>query len=85
MDDFERHLDTQQCGPKPKEQQCQIYNAKMVASWVKDPQGGDVVSRVQNIAVGLVKEMALRLERQEWLDDPWGIPQETQARRLRAT
>ncbi len=85
MDDFEKHLDTQRCGPKPKEQQCQIYNAKMVTSWVKDSQGGDVVSPAQNIAVDLVKEMALQLRRQEWLDDPWGISPETQARRLRAT
>lgn len=86
MDEFERHLDTQQCGSKPKEeQQYQIYNAKMVISWIKNSQGGDVVTTVQNLAVDLVKERAIVLGRQEWLNDPWGISQETLARRLRAT
>jgi hypothetical protein len=84
-DEFERHLDTQQCGPKPKEHQYQIYNAKMVTSWIKNSQGGDVVTNAQSLAVDLVKERAIVLGRQEWLDDPWGISQETIARRLRAT
>jgi len=77
MDDFERHLDTQKCGPKPEVQQCQIYNAKMVASGIKNSQGGNVVSNAQ-------KEMAIQLGRQDWLDDPWGLSQEIQNRRLRA-
>jgi len=83
MDEFERHLETQKCGLKPEVQQCQIYNAKMVASGIKN-QDGNVVSNAQNLAVDLVKEMATQLGRQEWLDDPWGLSQEIQNRRLRA-
>jgi len=84
MVDFEKHLETQKCGPKPEVQQCQIYNAKMVASGIKNSQGGNVVSNAQNLAVDLVKEMAMQLGRQDWLDDPWGLSQEILARRLRA-
>jgi len=84
MDDFERHLEIKKCGPKPEVQQCQIYNAKMVASGIKNSQDGDVVLNAQNLAVELVKEMATMLGRQEWLDDPRGLSEEIQTRRLRA-
>jgi len=86
MDDFDKHLDTQNCGPKPEGPQCQIYNAKMVLNWMKDlnPEGGDIVSAAQILAVDLVKERAMELVRQEWLDDPWGLCAETLARRQRA-
>jgi len=84
MDDLERHLETQKCGPKPEVQQCQIYNAKMVASGIRNSQGGNVVSNAQNLAIDLVKEMAILLDRQEWFEDPWGLSPEIQARRLRA-
>ena len=84
MDDFDKHLDTKRCGPTLEGQQCQIYNAKMVVSWIKNSQSGDGVSSAQNLAVDLVKERALVLGRQEWLEDPWGISPEIRARRLRA-
>jgi len=84
MDDFDKHLHTQKCGPKPEGSQCQIYNTKMVLSWIKDQEGGDIVSTAQKLAVDLVKERALELARQEWLGDPWGLSAETQARRQRA-
>lgn len=84
MDDFERHLDTEKCDPKPEGQQCQIYHAKMVASWIKNSQSSDVVSSAQNLVVDLVKVRALELGRQEWLEDPWGLSPEIQVCRLRA-
>src|SRR5260221_14004122 len=84
IDDFEKHLDTQKCGPKPEEQQYQIYDVKLVLSWVKDLQSRDDISNAQNVAVDMVKERASELRRQEWLDDPWGLSPETQARRHRA-
>jgi hypothetical protein len=66
-------LNTQRCGPRPEEQQqYQIYNVKMVLSWIRDSQGGDIILTAQNFAVDLVKERALELGRQEWLEDPWG-------------
>jgi len=84
MDDFDKHLDSRKCGPKPEGQQYQIYNVKMVLSWVKNSQSDDVILIAQNIAVDLVKERALELERQEWLEDPWGRSPEKQARRDRS-
>lgn len=83
MDDFERHLETQKCGPKPEVQQCQIYNARMVAREIQNTQGGNVVSNAQDLAVDLVKEMAIQSGRQEWFEDPWGLSEEIQTRRLR--
>jgi hypothetical protein len=83
-DDFDKHFDLQKCGSKPKVSQCQIYNIKMVLNWIKDQEGDDIVSAAQNLAVELVKERAMELERQEWLGDPWGYSAETQARRQRA-
>ena len=71
------------CGPKPKEPQYQIYNVKMVLSWIKNTEGGDVIVAAKNYAVDLVKERALELGKQEWLRDPWGRA-EKQARRERA-
>jgi len=82
-DDFDKHLDAQNCGPKPEGSQCQIYNMKMVLNWIKNSERGDIVSTAQNLAVDLVKERALELARQEWLGDPWGLSEETQARRQR--
>ena len=72
MDEFQRHLNTQKCGPRPEEQQYQIYNVKMILSWIKDSDGGEALPVAQNISVELVKERAQELGKQEWLDDPWG-------------
>jgi len=44
----------------------------MILSWIKDSPGMDIISTAQNFAVDLVKERALELGKQEWLDDPWG-------------
>jgi len=72
VDEFQRHLNTKNCGPRPtQEQQYQIYNVKMVMNWIKDSQG-NILLTARNFAVDLVKERALQLGRQEWLDDPWG-------------
>ena len=73
MDEFQRHLTTQKCGPRPtQEEQYQIYNVKMVMNWIKNSQGNGIVLTAQNFAVDLVKERALELRKQEWLVDPWG-------------
>jgi len=60
MDDFDKHLDSQKCGPKPECEQYQIYNAKMVLGWIKNSQSDDILT-VQNLAVDLVKERALEV------------------------
>jgi len=67
-------LNTQRCGPslRLEEQQYQIYNVKMILSWIKDSQGGNIVSIAQRFAVDLVKERALELRKHDWLEDPWG-------------
>ena len=80
MDEFQRHLNTQRCGPRLEEQQYQIYNVKMILSWIKDSQDGSIVSTAQSFAVDFVKERALELGKHEWLEDPWGHS-ETQVRR----
>ena len=80
MDEFQRHLSTQGCGPRVEEHEYQIYNVKMILSWIKDSQGGDIISTAQSFAVDFVKERALELGKQEWLEDPWGRS-ERQARR----
>jgi len=72
VDEFQKHLNIQKCGPRPEERQYQIYNVKMILGWIKDSHGGDILPTAQNFAVDLVKERALRLGRQEWLEDPWG-------------
>ena len=73
MDEFQRHLTTQNCGPRPtQEQQYQIYNVKMVMNWIKNSQDVNFLSTAQDFAVDLVKERALELGKQEWLGDPWG-------------
>jgi len=72
VDEFQRHLSVQKCGPRIEEHQYQIYNVKMILSWIKDSQGGDILSTAQGFAIDLVKERALELGKQEWLEDPWG-------------
>jgi hypothetical protein len=44
----------------------------MVLDWINDSQGGDIISTAQTFAVEFVKERALELGRQDWLEDPWG-------------
>jgi hypothetical protein len=79
-------LDAQNCGPKPEGPQCQIYDVKAILGWMKNlnPEGGDVVSTAQSLAVELVRKRAQDLARQDWLEDPWGLSPEILARRQRA-
>jgi len=73
VDKFKKHLHTQRCGQKPADdQEYQIYNVKMVLNWIKNSQGNEFLSTAQAFAVDLVKERALELGKQEWLQDPWG-------------
>ena len=66
-------MTTQKCGPRPnQEQQYQIYNVKMVMNWIKNSPGVNFISTAQNFAVDLVKERALELGKEEWLENPWG-------------
>jgi hypothetical protein len=44
----------------------------MVLSWIKDSPGRDILSTAQSFAVDLVKERALELGKQDWLEEPWG-------------
>ena len=44
----------------------------MILSWIKDSQGGDIISTAQGFAIDPVKERALELGKQEWLEVPWG-------------
>jgi hypothetical protein len=70
--EFNKHWGIHQYDQRPSEEQYQIYNVKMVLDWIKESQGGDIISVAQNFAVDLVKERALELGRQDWLEDPWG-------------
>jgi hypothetical protein len=72
VSEYNKHWNAHQYDQNPAEGQYQIYNVKMVLDWIKDSQGGDVVSIAQSFAVDLVKERALELGRQDWLQDPWG-------------
>jgi hypothetical protein len=83
VSEFNKHLNTHQYDQKPVEGQYQIYNVKMILNWIKESQGDDLISIAQNFAVDLVKERALELGRQDWLENPWGRS-ERQARRGRA-
>ena len=73
VDEFNKHWNgTHQSDQKPAKEQYQIYNVKMVLDWIKELQDDDVILMAQNFAVDLVKERALELGRQDWLQDPWG-------------
>ena len=74
LDKFQSHLSTHDNGQSlpAEEQEYQIYNVKMVLSWIRDSSGDDAISIAQKFAVDLVKERALELGKQQWLDDPWG-------------
>ena len=68
MDEFQRHSSTQKCGPRIEELRYQIYNEKMILSWIKDSQGGDIIWTAQGFVIDLVKERALELGKQGWLE-----------------
>jgi hypothetical protein len=70
MEDFDGHLATMGCGAKPEKRLYQIYDVKMVLDMTKGPQGDNFISTAQNFAVDFVKERALELGKQEWLEDP---------------
>jgi len=86
VDEFMRHFNGHQHNQKPSEDQYQIYNVKMVLDWIKEWEGGnfpEYLQQVQNMALDAVKERALELGRQDWLEDPWGSSAGKQARRER--
>ena len=74
MDQFQRHNNNTHNGQNPpaEEQECWIYNMKMILSLIKDSAGSDAIMTAQCLAVELVKERALEIGKQEWLEDPWG-------------
>jgi hypothetical protein len=73
MDKFDKHLITHHHAKRPaEEQKYQIYDVTMIVSGFKDSQGGNVISNAQELAIGFVKERALELGKQGWLEDPWG-------------
>ena len=80
---FQMHQNDDQKPSLPSEEQYQIYNVKMVLGWIKDWQGDDFLPTIQKWALDAVKERALELGRPEWLEDPWGLSAEKQARRER--
>jgi len=74
VDEYQRHKTTHNAQNfQAEEQECHIYNAKMILSLIKDSAGSDVLTTAQRFAVDLVKERALELGKQEWLEDPWGL------------
>ena len=73
VDEYQRHKTTHSAPNFPaEEQECQIYNVKMTLGLIRDSAGSDAITTAQRFAVDLVKERALELGKQEWLDDPWG-------------
>ena len=73
VDEYRRHKTTHNAQNFPaEEQECHIYNVKMILGLIKDSAGSDAITTAQRFAVDLVKERALELGKQEWLDDPWG-------------
>jgi len=44
----------------------------MILSFIRDSAGSDAIATAQGFAVDLVKERALEIGKQEWLEDPWG-------------
>lgn len=73
MDEYQRHKDTHNAQHfLAGEQDCHIYDVKMILGLIKDSAGTDVITTAQRYAVDLVKERALELGKQEWLEDPWG-------------
>jgi hypothetical protein len=85
-DEFKEHFQTHQIDqkpPLPSEEQCQIYNVKLLLGWIKEWQGNDFLPVIQKWALDAVKERGLELGRLEWLEDPWGLTAEKRARRER--
>lgn len=73
MDEFQKHLAQQGCGEQPaQETKYQIYNMKLVLSWIKGSQSNGILLTAKKYAVDAVRERALELGRQEWQEDPWG-------------
>jgi hypothetical protein len=50
----------------------QIYDVKMVLDWIRTAESVNIIPVAQTWAIGLVQERAKELERDQWLDDPWG-------------
>jgi len=44
----------------------------MVLDWIKTAESVNFIPIAQTWAIGLVQERAKELERDQWLDDPWG-------------
>jgi len=77
VDEYQRHKNTHSAPNFPVEEQaCQIYDVKLILGLIKDSAGSDAIMTARRIAVDLVKEKALELGKQEWLEDPWGSPGE---------
>ena len=73
VDEYRRHKNTHSAPNIPVEEQGRrIYNVKMILGLIKDSAGSDAITTAQRFAVDLVKERAMELGKQEWLEDPWG-------------
>jgi hypothetical protein len=72
MDEFDKHLNVHNATQRPAEQDYLIYDGKLIVDWIKNSPSNNFLQTAQNYAIDLVKERALGLGRQEWLEDPWG-------------
>jgi Zinc finger, C2H2 type len=67
-EDFQKHLDTQKCGPKP-EQLYEIYVTGLVLDWILE---GVSVDTAADYALDFVAERALELDKEEDWQNLWG-------------
>jgi hypothetical protein len=68
-EDFQRHLNNQQCGPEPEREWYEIYVTDLVLDWILE---GVPVERAANYALDFVAERALELGKVEEWRDLWG-------------
>jgi hypothetical protein len=68
--ELKRHLDKNKCGPRPEQEEYQIYDTNLILGWILE---GDTPIRVAaSYALDFVGERAKELGKVETWSDLWG-------------
>jgi hypothetical protein len=83
VDEFQKHLDRQECNQNSAVQEYRIYEVKTILDMIKRAESNDAIRNAQDWAVDFVRERAIQLGKDGWIADPWGCSEQRERREHR--
>jgi hypothetical protein len=72
VDELQKHLDQQKCNQHSTEKEFRIYDVDPILNMIRGAESNNSIQNAQKWAVHYVRERAIQLGKNAWLEDPWG-------------